>query len=78
MSDFTATDNFTDVVLTPNTDAARDWVKAHGFKARRPDGSVAAFPGYVIHVFLPHIRAAGLTVDGDIDDQGNVKIRVRK
>jgi hypothetical protein len=34
-------------------------------------------PGFLAHTMLPLIRLAGFTADGDVDDNGNIKIRVR-
>lgn len=79
MADFTATDDFSRIILCANTSAARAWIKAQRFGAMSiASGAVfATAPGYMVSHVLPELRAAGLTVDGDVDTDGRVKIRVR-
>lgn len=79
MADFTATDYFSEIVMAPNTERGRQWAQTNVtvLGAHRGNGSFAAAPGYMINTVLPELRAAGLTVDGDIDSEGRAMIRVR-
>lgn len=80
MADFAATDDFSEIVLRATSERGRKWALKHAGKALRPDQHVVSFasaPGYMMHTILPELRAAGLTVDGDIDTEGRVKIEVR-
>lgn len=76
IADFEATDAYSEIVLTPLTKRARDWAAQNG-GSMYFSAALHAAPGYMMHHVLPDIRAAGLTVDGDIDDHGRVKIRIR-
>lgn len=69
MADFTATDNVEEIVLQANSPAGIAWALEHAGSALHLGSPVATFsaaPGYVLHVYIPLIRAAGLTVDGDL------------
>lgn len=78
MADFIATDDWSEIILRPVSAAAKAWVSdnvtAPG--AMRAVGFAAA-PGHIIHTVLPQLRAAGLTVDGDVTTEGKAKIRVK-
>lgn len=78
MADFTATDDFSEIIMHANTKAAKAWMAVNVTQkgALRSIGFATA-PGYMINRVLPELRAAGLTVDGDVDTDGRAKIRVR-
>lgn len=78
MADFTATDDFSEIIMHANTKAAKAWMASNVSQkgALRSIGFATA-PGYMVNHVLPELRAAGLTVDGDVDTEGRAKIRVR-
>lgn len=78
MADFTATDDFSEIIMRANTQKARDWMTANVSQrgALRSIGFATA-PGYMVNHVLPELLAAGLTVDGDVATDGRAKIRVR-
>lgn len=76
MADFTSTDEWSEIIMRPNTVKALDWVKKN-VKFGVRDGGFATAPGYMVNKVLPELRAAGLTVDGDVDTDGRAKIRIR-
>lgn len=77
-ADFEATDNYSHITLSPRTVAGREWIKTNvSPSGRDANFSIQPYPGYFVNKILPELRAAGLTVDGDIDDHGRVKIRIR-
>lgn len=77
MADFRIDDHFTMMLVTPQTEKAKDWIEMFmcglGHYA---DGFMMA-PGFAAHKLVPAMREAGFTADGDVDEGGNVRLRVQ-
>lgn len=79
MSDFTITDQVVMMTITPNNDAAFDFLDRYMSGRGRADTGrcFAMAPGYLAHQVLPAIREAGFTVDVVVNEQGNIRLRVQ-
>lgn len=81
MKDFQIDDRITTFLVTPKTVKAVVWASKYFANAvPERDGPGYGYvipPGFLAHKMLPEIREAGLTVDGDVDENGNIRLRVQ-
>ena len=78
--DFLLTDGITMLTLSPVSARARTWVSNNLEICARyllAWGAVRTAPGYMVDVILPEVRKAGLTVGGDLDVEGRVRVMVQ-
>lgn len=78
MSDFLIDDQVTTLLVTAQNQTASDWLD-HFMSGRGHEGpnAVRLPPGFLAHTVLPAIREAGFTAGGDVNEKGEIVLRVQ-